>query len=324
MTDFYRKTALIASGTLALLKAGEIIGAFYADRFSRTWPRHMRKSSARNEIAIYKRMGSYESQGCILLVHGMGNSSVSLVRLGDEIAELTGKPVIRYDRPGYGASRFCTDAPYSVTQSADELVEIIQWLHKQYHQVNVIGHSFGGLLAHLALMRLEEPDWCDALLIEPSHLHEAARDSKRMLGVTLGVEELRNRHLLSPFGGELLDASIGPYSLDGRRYPHIDAVRRERRSGHCVRATRREFTTLAKLLFDGNVTQAPQSSTNVRMIASARSVEDLRQKELFSEYICVPEDLIILDETSHDTIILDKGAVKRIAQIVNGGAVHVT
>ncbi len=37
----------------------------------------------------------------------------------------------------------------------------------------------------------------------------------------------------------------------------------------------------------------------------------------------VPEDLTVLDETSHDTIILDKGAVKRIAQIVNGGDVHV-
>lgn len=323
MTDFYRITALIASGTLGILKAGEMIGAFYADRFSRTWPRHIRKSSARNEIAIYKRTGSGESQGCILLVHGMGNSSVSLVRLGDEIVELTGKPVIRYDRPGYGASRFCTDTPYSVTQSVDELVEIVRWLHKQYRQVTVIGHSFGGLLAYLALMGLEEPDWCDALLIEPSHLHEVAIDSKRMLGVILGVEELRNRHLLSAFGGELLDASIGPHSLDGRRYPHIDAVRRERRSGRCVRATRREFTTLAKLLFDGKIIRAPRPSANVRVVASARSVEDARQKELFSEYIYTPEDLTVLDETSHDTIILDKGAVKRIAQMVNGGDIHV-
>ena len=322
MTDFYRKTVLIAGGALGALKAGEMFGAFYADRFSKNWPCHMRRSRVRNEIAVYKRMGSDESQNCILLVHGMGNSSVSLVRLGEEIAEFTGRSVIRYDRPGYGASRFCTDAPYSVTQSMDELVEIIRWLHEQYHRVTVVGHSFGGLLAHLALMRLEEPNWCDALLIEPSHLHEAVRDPKRMMGVMLGVEELKNRHLLSPFGGELLDASIGPRALDGRRHPYIDAVRRERRSGRCVRATRREFTTLANLLFDGTVTRAPQPSANVRVVASARSIGDARQKKLFSEYICTPADLTILDETSHETIILDRHAVKRIAQLVDGCAVH--
>lgn len=276
----------------------------------------------RNEIAVYENKGSDQSQGCILLVHGMGNSSVSLVHLGEEIAERTRKPVIRYDRPGYGASRFCTDAPYSITQSADELVEIIRWLHEQYCWVTVVGHSFGGLLAHRALMMLEEPDWCDVLLIEPSHLHEAVRDSKRMLGVMLGVEELRNRYLLSPFGGELLDVSIGPHALDGRRHPHIDAVRRERRSGRCVRATRREFTTLAKLLFDGAVTRAPQASANVRVVASARTVGDVKQRELFAEYIRSHEALTILEGTSHDTIILDRNTVKQIAQIVDGGAVH--
>lgn len=322
MTDFYRKTALITGGALGALKAGEMFGAFYADRFSRNWPRHMRKTCARNEVAVYKRAGVDDSQGCILLVHGMGNSSVSLVRLGEEISELTGRTVIRYDRPGYGASRFCTDAPYSVTQSVDELAEIIRWLHEQYHWVTVVGHSFGGLLAYLALMGLEEPSWCNALLIEPSHLHEARRDPKRMLGVMLGVEELNRRHLLSPFGGELLDASIGPRALDGRRHPHVDAVRRERRSSRCVRATRREFTTLAKLLFDGTVIRAPQPSAKVHVVASARSVGDVRQKELFAEYICSPADMTILGETSHDTIVLDKDAVNRISQIVNGGSIH--
>lgn len=285
MTDFYRRTAFIAGGVLGALKAGELIGAFYSDRFSRSWPCHMRRSCARNEVAVYKRMGRDASSSCVLLVHGMGNSSVSLILLGEKITEVTGRPVIRYDRPGYGASRFCADTPYSVTQSVDELVEIIRWLHEQYHWVSVVGHSFGGLLAYLALMKLEEPDWCDALLIEPSHLHEAVRDSKRMLGVMLGVEELNKRHLLSPFGGELLDASIGPRTVDGRRHPYINAVRRERRSGRCVRATRREFATLASLLFDGALTRAPQPSANVRVVTSARSAEVDCQKELFADYV---------------------------------------
>lgn len=133
------------------------------------------------------------------------------------------------------------------------------------------------------------------------------------------ADELRNRYLLSLFGGELLDASIGPHARDQRRYSYIDAVRRERRSWRCVRATRREFTTLAKLLFDGSVARSPQPSANVQVVASARSARDIRQRELFTEYICVPEDLVILEETSHDTIILDRKPVKRIAQLVGGG-----
>ena len=127
----------------------------------------------------------------------------------------------------------------------DELVEMIRCLHKRCYQVTVVGHSYGGLLAHLALMRLEEPNWCNAVLIEPSHSHETVRDPKQILGASLGIENLRNRHLLSPFGGELLDVSISPHAFDGQHHPHIDAVKRERRSGRCVRTTMREFTTLA-------------------------------------------------------------------------------
>lgn len=323
MTDFYWKTSLIVGGTLGVLKIGEELGAFYADRFSKSWPHHIRMSCVRNEIAVYEQSGHGESQGCVLLVHGMGNSSVSLVRLGEEIAKFTRGPVIRYDRPGYGASRFCTDEPYSVTQSVDELVEMIRWLHERCYQVTVVGHSYGGLLAHLALMMLEEPDWCNAVLIEPSHLHEAVRDPKRILGASLGIENLRNRHLLSPFGGELLDASIGPRACDGQRHPHIDAVRRERRSSRCMRATRREFTTLARLLFDGIITQGPQASASVRVVTSAQSVEDARQRDLFTAYVHCPEDLITLEKTSHDTIILDRHTVEKIAQLVKDGNTNV-
>lgn len=322
MTDFYRTAAFIVGGAIGTLKLGEEMGAFYAERFSKNWPRSIRKSCVRNEIAVYETAGSGETQGCVLLVHGMGNSSVSLVRLGEEIAKFTRTPVIRYDRPGYGASRFCTDEPYSVSQSADELVEIIRWLHERFYGVTVIGHSYGGLLAHLALMLLEEPDWCDAVLVEPTHLHEAVGDSKRLLGVALGVENLRNRRLLSPFGGELLDASIGPHALDGQRHPHIDAVRRERRSGRCVRASWREFNTLAQLLLDGAITQTPQASERVRVVASARSMEDNRQRDLFAAYVCAEEDLVVLEETSHNTIILDRHTVKRIAQLVGGGVAN--
>ncbi|ALA68627.1 hypothetical protein CLAC_09275 [Corynebacterium lactis RW2-5] len=32
--------------------------------------------------------------------------------------------------------------------------------------------------------------------------------------------------------------------------------------------------------------------------------------------------MTILGETSHDTIVLDKDAVNRISQIVNGGSIH--
>ncbi len=130
---------------------------------------------------------------------------------------------------------------------------MIRWLHKRCYQVTVVGHSYGGLLAHLALMRLEKPNWCNAVLIKPSHLHETVRDPKQILGASLGIENLRNRHLLSPFGGELLDVSISPHAFDGQHHPHIDAVKRERRSGRCVRATMREFTTLAWLLFDSTI-----------------------------------------------------------------------
>lgn len=319
MTGFYGITSFMVGGTLGALKLGEVLGASYAERFSKKWPSHMRKSCARNEIAVYEKAGSSESQRCVLLIHGMGNSSVSLIRLGDEIAKVTRFPVIRYDRPGYGSSRFCTDEPYSVTQSVDELVEIIRWLHKRCYRVTIIGHSYGGLLAHLALRMLGEPEWCDAVLIEPTHLREAVRDSKRILGVALGVENLRNRYLLSLFGGELLDASIGPHALDGQHYPYIDAVRRERRSSRCVRATKREFSALAQLLFDGALIQVPQASASIRVVSSARSVEDSRQRDLFAAYVCVPEGLIVLRETSHDTITLDRHTVERIVQLVRSG-----
>lgn len=199
----------------------------------------------------------------------------------------------------------------------DELVEMIRWLHKRWYQVTVVGHSYGGLLAHLALMRLEEPNWCNAVLIEPSHLHETVRDPKQILGASLGIENLRNRHLLSPFGGELLDVSISPHAFDGQHHPHIDAVKRERRSGRCVRATMREFTTLAWLLFDSTIRSTGFSKCPRNHLCTVRG--GYRQRDLFAACVHYPKDLINLEKTSHNTIILDQHAVEKIAQLVNSG-----
>lgn len=316
MTDFYRKASLIAVSTLGALKFGEKLGECYAERFSKKWSHHFRTSSTHNEIAIYEKPYSINSHSCVLMVHGIGNSSVSLVRFGDEVVKTTGLPVIRYDRPGYGSSRFCTDEPYSVTQSVNELVELILWLHDRYGQVLVTGYSYGGLLAYLAFMELKEPEWCKTVLIEPLHLQEVVVDPSRKLGVTLGLESLRSRQLLSLFGGELLDASIGPFSSNGGRYPFIDAVRRERRSGRCVRATRREFNTLSQILLNGTIVEPPQASSSIRVVTSAESMKQPKQHDLFADFVCSNEDLMAIEETSHDTIIFDRHSVTRIAQLI--------
>lgn len=322
MTDFFKQTAAIAGGTVGLLRLAEVWGAYYANHFSQTWPYYIRRTCVGNEIAVYERVRSDESQGCVLLVHGIGNSSVAMMRLGEEIEKRSGSPVIRYDRPGYGGSRFCTDEPYSVTQAVDELIEIIRSLYEKYNAVTVVGYSYGGLITYLALSLLEDPPWCDAVLIEPTHFQEAVGDPQRTLGISLGIEGLRNRLLLASLGGELLDASIGPKAADGRRYPYVDAVRRERRSGRCLRASKREFKTIAQLLFDGVFLCSPNTSPRVRVISSARSAQDPRQRDLFTSYADSPEGMIIVEGTSHDTIILDRHSVEQIARLVGGEHVN--
>ena len=126
-----------------------------------------------------------------LLLHGMSTSADSyretIHELGDSFA------FIAPDLPGFGYSAETT--PYTIPH-------LVEWLaafcdEKGVSELDIVGHSFGGLLA--ASFALAYPEWCRRLLlVAPAILNLDYPDFLLKLGISLGLVDLGTAVTQSP------------------------------------------------------------------------------------------------------------------------------
>lgn len=134
---------------------------------------------------------SIENGHFTLLLHGMSTSADSyretVHELGTEFA------FIAPDLPGFGYSE--QTKPYTIPH-------LVEWLAafcaaKELGKVNIVGHSFGGLLA--ASFGLAYPELCgQILLVAPAILNLDYPDYLLKAGISLGLVDLGTAVTQSP------------------------------------------------------------------------------------------------------------------------------
>jgi 3-oxoadipate enol-lactonase len=101
----------------------------------------------RNHLA-YRRAGSPGSPHKLLLLHGIGSSSLAfraqLADLGSDF------DVVAWDAPGYGASED-PPADFTLHDFADAAARVLDGL--AWPSAHVLGHSFGGVVAQMLYHR---------------------------------------------------------------------------------------------------------------------------------------------------------------------------
>ncbi len=321
MTLFYQRTVLLGAAALSLLKLGEIANDVSSIQISKTWIFRRTTSPTGNDLGIFTKYGS-KRNAVFIMVHGMGNSSLTMARLGDVLVEDTCNTVIRYDRAGYGYSSIGTQEPFSISEAIRDLEHIISEVIEDHKQVVLIGYSLGGFIAHKYMEDRDSSDNFSAVLIEPTHPQEAVASPAHRLGLVMSLSAVEQRRSVSYLGGELLDRTIGP---DRSRYPndkYVTAIRRERRTWRCLKATNRELKTIINLLLDGELLNAPKAMHSVKVITSDDSAKEKNQSDLFRSFTASEESFLLIKDSNHDDILMKRKSINEISSFTVKGMVQ--
>ena len=140
----------------------------------------------------YNHHAHDSSPGLFLFMHGLGDSSKSFSKIIDYVYSI-GYDVFYYDLPGCGINN-------SILIDFEENLEIlsnfITKFKNDYSIINFIGHSFGGLITLITLIKfnLDNKDYMNILSIEPSITEGDSKFFKLIKEPPLGIglEGLKN------------------------------------------------------------------------------------------------------------------------------------
>lgn len=318
MSTLLKSTTALAAVSLGGLKVLEQFHKYSASKVSSTWNNEVYVALSENSIRVYT-LGSITASRKVILVHGIGHSSVSMASMGQRIHQTTGVTVIRYDRPGYGSSRFLSPEPRSLQQFVAELDELLEKFTSDSDEVTIIGHSLGGLIARLAREDYDRREGISVIMLDPTHPREASTDRSKRLGMVLAGHELERRTLLSYFGGELLDASIGKIYGRSSVDRYENASHAERFTARSVRATRKESEAVFGLLFNGKYVNVPKKRPDIFVLASEKSNSLTGSEELLKEYSTSDNTYRTIEGTDHESMIQDPRTLQHIVTVLERG-----
>ncbi len=109
--------------------------------------------SAGSDLAVLEVLPKGEPIAIVQLVHGFTGSKEDFWELAPRLAE-KGFRVIAHDHRGHNQSTHSDVSTYTLEQFADDVVAIQKFL--KIEKVHLLGHSFGGMVSRLAVIRHPE------------------------------------------------------------------------------------------------------------------------------------------------------------------------
>ena len=106
--------------------------------------------SAGSDLAVLEVLPAHEPLATVQLVHGFTGSKEDFWELSQLLAG-AGFRVIAHDHRGHNQSTHAAESTYTIEHFADDVVAIQDAL--QIEKVHLLGHSFGGMVARLAVVR---------------------------------------------------------------------------------------------------------------------------------------------------------------------------
>ncbi|GGY13094.1 alpha/beta fold hydrolase [Streptomyces anandii] len=95
-----------------------------------------------------------DEQPVVVLASGLLSTSEHYAWITQRLCHETGYGVIAYARTGYAGSRRGAATPFRLSESVDDLVDLVNGAVAPHREVILIGHSIGGELARRAARRL--------------------------------------------------------------------------------------------------------------------------------------------------------------------------
>lgn len=277
-------TKLTTAGLAACLAAG-VVHQSYAELASRTrryagFERHRLRCGSGNIITYHVRRGA-PGGPTLVCEAGLMNTSAAWLLLADHLDPALS--LVLYDRAGYRSSLRRCPEDYSLSESANDLVEVITEAVAPGGPCVLVGHSLGGYLVHRAAAAA--PDRVHGLvLIDPTHPRELIHSRRQREGSRAANLTMKLGPWSAVLGGGLLLDKKGMFSF-AEGSPHYRTLRLEASAPSTWRATRREWDYSYAFMLDGG-RPLDRLRIPVSVVAAESTMRDIPEHEdLYEDYV---------------------------------------
>jgi pimeloyl-ACP methyl ester carboxylesterase len=150
-----RMLVVAAAGLAAAATTAGVVALQRRMRTRQGWPTSRRAVTRAGNELQYEIM-SYAAEGkpYVVFSSGLGTTSEQWGWVTDSLAREDDYGVITYARAGYAGSDRHATRPYTLEESVDDLVDLIETAVPENSKVLLVGHSLGGELCRRTAVRL--------------------------------------------------------------------------------------------------------------------------------------------------------------------------
>lgn len=171
-------TATASMAAIGITIAGFLM-AMRRMRATDPWP-HGRVLTTRhgNELHYNERVSENDSSPVLVFGTGMISTAEHFGWITEKLVEESDYGIITYSRAGYGPSRRRSTAPFTLQESVDDLVDIVNRAVAEGRKVYLAGHSLGGEIARRAAAELGDRV-SGVIYLDSSHPEELTRSKQQ-------------------------------------------------------------------------------------------------------------------------------------------------
>ncbi|WP_314175742.1 alpha/beta fold hydrolase [Streptomyces winkii] len=171
------------TATASMAAIGVTIAGFLAAmrrmRATDPWP-HGKVLTTRhgNELHYNERLSEDETAPVLVFGTGMISTAEHFGWITDKLVEESDYGIISYSRAGYGPSQRRCAAPYTLQESVDDLIDLVEGAVAKGRDVYLVGHSLGGEIGRRAALELGDRVR-GVIYLDSSHPDELSRSKQQ-------------------------------------------------------------------------------------------------------------------------------------------------
>lgn len=170
--------ATASTAAIGVTIAG-FLAAMRRMRATDPWP-HGRVLTTRhgNELHYNERISEDDSSPVLVFGTGMISTMEHFGWITDKLVEESDYGIVSYSRAGYGPSKRRSSGPYSLQESVDDLVDLVEGAVAKNRTVYLVGHSLGGEIGRRAAVELGDRVR-GVIYLDSSHPDELTRSKQQ-------------------------------------------------------------------------------------------------------------------------------------------------
>ncbi|MFB7056873.1 alpha/beta fold hydrolase [Streptomyces vinaceus] len=308
-----------------LLAAGVAASAALAAQRRSTvlegWPTSRKFVTRHGNELLYETGGdiALSEEPVLVFAAGLASTSEHFAWITERFVNESDHPVVSYARAGYGGSLRRTTAPYELTESVDDLEDLVRGVLPAGRKVVLVGHSLGGEIIRRAADRLSDR-LAGLVYLDPAHPAELQRSQRQSEGSKALSETIAQASRYLRLGTGILMSR--PEWLDRLPKEYRQRVFAQYTDARLWTAGKREWEAVEKdfRAFDGTIAPLPVPGL---IIAAQQTVDqDPEQLLLYNELSCAHPGhgetggIEVVEGSDHDSLLTNAAHAHRAADLI--------